>query len=80
MKNKIKENLQSDFVEKKLEIENEEQPTQENTVEKKTSIVMKESKLKSTVKNIATRGERKRNLEIAETKSNLWKLKAKEKK
>ena len=51
MKNKIKENLQSDFVEKKLEIENEEQPTQENTVEKKTSIVMKESKLKSTVKN-----------------------------
>ena len=29
---------------------------------------------------IATRGERKRNLEIAETKSNLWKLKAKEKK
>ena len=51
MKNKIKENLHSDFVEKKLEIENGKQPTQENTVEKKTSILMKESKLKSTVKN-----------------------------
>ena len=51
MKNKIKENLHSDFVERKLEIENEEQPTQENTVERKTSIVMKESKLKSTGKN-----------------------------
>ena len=34
MKNKIKQNLHSDFVERKLEIENEEQPTQENTVEK----------------------------------------------
>ena len=51
MRKSCQENLQSDFVEKKLEIENEKQPTQENTVEKKTSIVMKESKLKSTVKN-----------------------------
>ena len=74
MKNKIKENLHSDFVERKQEIENEEQLTQENTVEKKTSIVMKESKLKSTGKNTT----RKYNSAINKYNSSLKEEEAKE--
>ena len=43
------ENTQSNFVEKKQE--NENQPTQEKKVEKKTPIVLKQSKLKISAQN-----------------------------